>query len=78
MNGTQGHALADVARTSLMLTIGVSPNTTLMMRLMLGLLRKQFHQIKRWLPVVAAARVADNIPGEAPHLKAYIAPVVNP
>jgi aminoglycoside phosphotransferase (APT) family kinase protein len=92
MNGAQGHPLADVARTSLILTIGDSPNTSPLRRLLIRALRQQFHQayithycrltgtaladIERWLPVIAAVRIAENIPGEATQLRTLIAPII--
>lgn len=94
MTGMQGHALADVARTSLLLTIGVSPNANVVMRVLTGILRHQFHrayiseycrlsgakwvEIERWMPIIAAVHTAENIPGEAHHLKRLVAPVVHP
>ena len=92
MNGVRGHPLADVTRTSLILTISDPPEASLVKRLLIRVLRHQFHQayithycqlsgaspseIERWLPIIAAVRTAENIPGEAPHLKALIAPII--
>lgn len=93
MNGTQGPALADVARTSLMLTIGAPPDSSFLIRLVIWVFRQQFHRsyitqycqlsgysradIERWMPIVAAVRIAENIIGEEQYLQPLIAQVIN-
>ena len=91
MNAGQGHPLADVARTSIMLTIGSPPHVSPLIRLVIWLIRRQFHeayirhycaltgatraQIYEWKPVIAAARTAENIPGERSALDKIISRV---
>lgn len=92
-NGTQGNPLADVARTSLMLTSGQT-DTSISMRLLIQMFRGRLHkaylnhycfltgvaphEIDVWTPIVAAIRLVENIPGEETYLKTLIASVVNP
>jgi uncharacterized protein (TIGR02172 family) len=87
VNATSGNPLADVARTSLLLTIGdLPPGTTV--RWLLNTLRRLFYriylkryfqlrpgdrgQLRAWQPVIAAARLSENIPQERNQLLAIV------
>jgi aminoglycoside phosphotransferase (APT) family kinase protein len=85
MNSCTGSPWADVARTYLMLRIGEPLEITFKVRLLLlarGWLRSAYMsrylslrpdlhgEFQTWLPIVAAARLADKIPGEEERLLA--------
>jgi hypothetical protein len=88
MTASSGNPFADVARTSLLLTIGVAAATKSQVPPMLRLLSAVYHntylksylalnpdthgQIKRWKPVVAAARLNENIVPERQALLQWV------
>ena len=86
VDATSGTPLADVARTSIILE-GVrhmEEMVTWIEKVLVGLfhriyLREYFtlrdadkEEYKRWLPIVAAARLSENIPGLSPWLQAQV------
>jgi len=86
-NATRGNPLADVARTSLLLTLGILP-PCIINRIILTLVRGWFEscyikryqkvhpynqeQLRAWLPVVAAAHLNKNDQGEEERLLAVV------
>lgn len=82
-DATIGHPLADVARTSLILTTAAAPSTGLS-QVIFGCYRRVFHdaylshyvqltgssrsEIEQWRIPIAAARIAENVPGERQNL----------
>jgi len=79
MTANTGNPWADVARTSMLLSIGaksagkqVSPIIRLFIRMYhrgylkhyTGLVLDQDHELERWIPVIAAARLDEKIDGE--------------
>jgi aminoglycoside phosphotransferase (APT) family kinase protein len=87
MTAARGHPLADVARSLLLATIG-APASGGPPRWLLDILRSQYRaayltryfalsgadrsQLANWQPIVAAARINENIPGEQAWLLASI------
>jgi uncharacterized protein (TIGR02172 family) len=87
MDGTRGNPLADVARTSLLLRIGGLPLGT-PARWLIEAMRRWFHllylrryfqlcpdaqrQLSAWQPIIAAARLRENIREEQHRLLALI------
>jgi aminoglycoside phosphotransferase (APT) family kinase protein len=86
-NVCAGNPWADVARTYLMLTIGEPPPGSSFARILIlarELLRRTYlnryltihpdtnHELAAWTPIIAAARLADNIPGEQAKLLAIV------
>ena len=88
MTATRGNPLADVARTSLVLRIGTRAGVGALERRISNFVGSQFYsvylrkylelrpvsrrQISAWLPVMAAARLAEPIPEERQRLLALI------
>jgi len=88
-DATQGDPLADVARSSLLLSLAVlPPGVSAYLRLLLTLGRHMFHriylqryhqlcpgalqQLMNWQPIVAAARLSNDIPEEREQLLAIV------
>jgi uncharacterized protein (TIGR02172 family) len=88
-DATRGDPLADVARSSLLLSLAVlPPGLPAHLRLLLRLGRRMFHnlylkryhqlypgglqQLISWQPIVAAARLSNEIPAEREHLLALV------
>ncbi len=83
---TRGNSIADVARTLLLLTIGDPPGTlarllvTFLRRTFCGTYLKHYFELRRgeraeittWQPVIAAARLTENIAGEQEILLARV------
>ena len=94
MTAGSGEAAADAARTLLLLTTGSPPEMNIWQRAVTALARNyishlyQTHyfqdckttqlQVQAWLPIVAAARLAEGIKGEAEQLLALVETVINP
>ncbi len=89
VDATQGHPMADLARTSLLLSAGaVPPETSRPIRWLLSTIRRLFHstylkrylqscpcnhqELETWQPVVAAARLSENIDAEIEQLIARV------
>jgi Ser/Thr protein kinase RdoA (MazF antagonist) len=84
MNARSGEAVADVARTLLLLAIGTPAESGLPQRLMIALFQRIFSrryqthylrdskltrpQVQAWLPVIAAARLTEGIEDETSRL----------
>lgn len=81
MTALQGSPLADVARTSVLISFAQAPYANWFMRVATDLVRKSFHdryrswyfrlnpgvglyEFQQWLIPVAAARIAEKVPGE--------------
>lgn len=94
MTASSGEAAADTARTLLLLTIGGPPETSTWQRAMTALARnfvsrsyqKHYYQncdstrlqVQAWLPIVAAARLAEGVKSEAEHLLALVKTATSP
>jgi len=87
MTATRGDPLGDVARTVLLMTVGEPPTGTLirlLTRLMRGWMRSAYlrrylqlrpdgrERLDQWLTVTFAARLAEDIKGEAEQLIAFV------
>ncbi len=87
MTATRGDPLGDVARTALLMTVGEPPTGTLirlLTRLMRGWMRSAYlrryfqlrpegrERLNRWLVVTFAARLAEDIKGEAEQLITFV------
>ena len=85
LDATRGHPLADVARTTLLVRVaGVAPGvrglpSRLIRRALLAGYRRRYADLtgrslgdERWLLVAAAARLAEDVPGERDRLLAVV------
>jgi uncharacterized protein (TIGR02172 family) len=90
VDATQGHPMADVARTSLLLSTGaLPPEVPKPVRRLIAVLRHLFHTrylkrylhqrrpssrraLEAWLPLIAAARLSENIEAEEAQLMARV------
>jgi Ser/Thr protein kinase RdoA (MazF antagonist) len=89
VDATRGHPMADVARTSLLLSTGaLPPETPRPIRWLISGMRHLFHktylkrylqltpfhrqEIEAWQPLIAAARLSENIDAEQTHLIARV------